>query len=145
MFYTLFTKILFSLLSIILIHQIYIFLKDTLTTPKIKDLVKKPMEQYKDIYESIKSQDKDTTKHNTPQHTVVGQKEGKNENNTNQNNMKDDLHNFLDTLSKNTPNTKHENEEKHTQDFNNPLDFSQKNDTDIISVGNDINSNFSSF
>ena len=143
MFYTLFTKIIVSLLFIILIHQIYIFLKDTLTTPKIKDLVKKPMEQYKDIYDSIKNQDKDITKSNTPpQHIVDGQNK---DNNNNENNMKDDLHNFLDTLSKNTPNDKHENKEKIIQDFNKPLDFSQKNETDIISVGNDINSNFSSF
>ena len=49
MFYYILLRIIFSLLLITLIHHIYLFLKDTLTTPKIKDLVKKPTEQYRNI------------------------------------------------------------------------------------------------
>ena len=44
-----------SLLFIAIIHTIYIFLKDNLTTPKIKDLVNKPTEQYGEIYKSMKN------------------------------------------------------------------------------------------
>jgi len=42
-----------SIILIALIHYIYIFLKENLTTPKIKDLVNKPMEQYNDIYNDL--------------------------------------------------------------------------------------------
>ena len=42
-----------SIILITLVHYIYIFLKENLTTPKIKDLVNKPMEQYNDIYNDL--------------------------------------------------------------------------------------------
>ena len=51
------------LISIILIgctHYIYIYFKNNLTVPKTKDLVKKPIEQYKEIYESISSNKNNT-------------------------------------------------------------------------------------
>ena len=44
-----------SLVLIILIHYLYIFFKTTLTVPKIKDLVNRPHQQYKDIMETIQT------------------------------------------------------------------------------------------
>ena len=38
----------------------YIFFKNNLTVPKTKDLVKKPTEQYKQIYSSLKKDKEDT-------------------------------------------------------------------------------------
>tara|TARA_B100000035_G_scaffold114291_1_gene96886 strand:+ start:4379 stop:4681 length:303 start_codon:yes stop_codon:yes gene_type:complete len=43
-----------SIVLIISVHYIYIFFKNNLTIPKTKDLVNKPTEQYKEIYNSIK-------------------------------------------------------------------------------------------
>tara|TARA_Y100000996_G_scaffold77726_1_gene52472 strand:- start:1136 stop:1513 length:378 start_codon:yes stop_codon:yes gene_type:complete len=39
-----------SLLIIILAHSIYSFLQSNLTTPKVKDLINKPIRQYNQIY-----------------------------------------------------------------------------------------------
>ncbi len=46
-------RIIISLILILCMHYIYIFLKTNLTTPKTKDLVNQPREQYKEIYEKI--------------------------------------------------------------------------------------------
>ena len=42
-----------SLTLIFLIHHLYMFLLNTLTVPKIKDLVDKPNEQYRDIFATL--------------------------------------------------------------------------------------------
>ncbi len=56
---------------------------DTLTVPKIKDLVNKPTQQYKDIYETLQ------TKHTLPEPSVT-----------------DELSSFLSDLKKTTLPTK---------------------------------------
>lgn len=38
------------------IHYIYLYFKTNLTVPKTKDLVKKPIEQYRKIYNSIQQE-----------------------------------------------------------------------------------------
>ena len=43
-------QIIISFVLIALVHYIYDFLKNNLTSPKVKDLVNKPNEQYKEIY-----------------------------------------------------------------------------------------------
>ena len=53
MFFSLVKWVLISLTLIFLIHHIYMFLMNTLTVPKIKDLVNKPNEQYKDILATL--------------------------------------------------------------------------------------------
>jgi len=42
-----------SIVLIISVHYIYIFFKNNLTIPKTKDLVNRPVEQYKNIYKSL--------------------------------------------------------------------------------------------
>ena len=42
-----------SLVIIILLHHFFIYFKQNLTTPKIKDLVNQPMKQYNEIYDII--------------------------------------------------------------------------------------------
>ena len=46
-------QIILSITIIACAHYIYIYFKNNLTVPKTKDLVKKPIEQYKEIYQSI--------------------------------------------------------------------------------------------
>lgn len=66
---------------IVIVHYIYIFLKDNLTQPKIKDLVNKPKMKYKEIYKYVENNDlnKSTTK------------------------MKTELQDYLKEISKKTP------------------------------------------
>lgn len=44
-----------SVVFILVLHQIYLFFRDTLTTPKVKDFISIPEEKYKHIYETIHS------------------------------------------------------------------------------------------
>lgn len=44
-----------SFLFIFLLHYLYSFFKTTLTSPKIKDLVIKPMRKYDSIYDSLEN------------------------------------------------------------------------------------------
>ena len=46
-------QIILSLMIIILIHYLYIFFKRNLTIPKIKDLVNRPEQKYREIYKSL--------------------------------------------------------------------------------------------
>ena len=48
-----FQTIILSLIFIWLIHHLFNYLKDTLTVPKIKDLVNEPNKKYKEMYEII--------------------------------------------------------------------------------------------
>lgn len=45
--------IILSLSLIILLHYLYIYFIDTLTVPKVKDLINKPLEQYNEIINDI--------------------------------------------------------------------------------------------
>ena len=67
---------------IVIVHYIYIFLKDNLTQPKIKDLVNKPKMKYKEIYKSVENHD--LNKSNTAK-------------------MKTELQDYLKEISKKTP------------------------------------------
>ena len=58
-FFWVISQIVISILIIASIHYIYIFFKQNLTVPKIKDLVKKPEQQYKNIYSSLSQSKKD--------------------------------------------------------------------------------------
>ena len=49
-----------SVVLIISVLYIYIFFKNNLTIPKTKDLVNKPREQYKKIYNSLKKGKEDS-------------------------------------------------------------------------------------
>ena len=46
-------SVILSLLLISIIHYLYIFLKNNLTQPKIKDLIDHPKKEYEDILEII--------------------------------------------------------------------------------------------
>jgi len=51
-----------SLILIILVHHIFFFLKETLTVPKVKDLVHQPFKSYKEIEETLANKSTDTIK-----------------------------------------------------------------------------------
>jgi len=80
-FFWIIQQILISIILIISLHYTYLFLKNNLTIPKTKDLVKKPTQQYKNIMKSMSKQ-KSNTKED----------------------MKDELKNFIKELSNNKNN-----------------------------------------
>jgi len=50
-----------SLIFIYLVHQVFLFFKSTLTTPKIKDFINYPSKKYDEINEIINKVRNDTT------------------------------------------------------------------------------------
>lgn len=74
-----------SFILIVLIHYLYSFFKTTLTIPKVRDLVNKPTERYNEMIDTIKYND--------------GVKS--NEKINREDNMQDELSNFLQDLKKN--------------------------------------------
>jgi len=76
-----------SFILIVLIHYLYSFFKSTLTIPKVRDLVNKPTERYNEMIDTIKYNDSVKYKDNN--------------NINNQDNMQDELSNFLQDLKKN--------------------------------------------
>lgn len=53
MIFSIIFQIFISFIIIYIIHYLYNFFINNLTTPKIKDLVHKPNDTYKEIYETI--------------------------------------------------------------------------------------------
>ena len=80
-----------SFILIVLIHYLYSFFKTTLTIPKVRDLVNKPTERYNEMIDTIKNNDR--VKYND------GVKS--NEKINREDNMQDELSNFLQDLKKN--------------------------------------------
>jgi len=60
MFFWILQRIILSFLFIAIIHYIYVFFKENLTIPKVKDLVNKTTQQYNAIYKSMSKSDTDT-------------------------------------------------------------------------------------
>lgn len=82
MFISLLSQATLSLIIIIVLHYLYTFFKQNLTTPKIKDLVTKPNEEYKKIYSTIQNSK------NTP-----------NDNEKEKEKRKDELKKYMKSLS----------------------------------------------
>tara|TARA_B100001057_G_C22756768_1_gene914138 strand:+ start:64 stop:438 length:375 start_codon:yes stop_codon:yes gene_type:complete len=97
-------QIVISLLIIVLAHSIYVFLQNNLTTPKIRDLVDKPRKQYNDIYNNIDSIT--NNKIDEPNDLSTKNKITNNEDKSNNINMKHELQEYLNELSKNVTNNK---------------------------------------
>ena len=92
-----------SFLFIFLLHYLYSFFKTTLTSPKVKDLVNKPMRKYDSIYDSLQNSqgygyidDLESVKINMSQ--VLNSNPLTTQNPVKQN-MKDELKKYLSELS----------------------------------------------
>jgi hypothetical protein len=86
MLFSIFKWVIISLTLILLIHHLYTFLINTLTVPKIKDLVNKPNEQYKDIFETMQKKNSSDISSASPPATTVD--------------MTDELTSFLNNIKK---------------------------------------------
>ena len=72
LFFTLKT-IVVSLLLIALIHYLYGFFKNTLTVPKVKDLVNKPAQRYNQMFAGLKREN-DYTKNMIAERHVIAER-----------------------------------------------------------------------
>lgn len=102
-------SIIISLIIIIILHNLFIFFKNNLTAPKIKDFVEKPSKDYEDIYKIINNNENidnnsTTNLENLPIKKVKFQESNYNDNvnlikNKDVNiDMKMELKNFLNSL-----------------------------------------------
>ena len=102
-------SIIISLIIIIILHNLFIFFKNNLTAPKIKDFVEKPSKDYEDIYKIINNNENvdnnsTTNLENLPIKKVKFQESNYNDNvnlinDKNRNiDMKMELKNFLNSL-----------------------------------------------
>ena len=58
MFMSIIIWILISVLFLFLAHNLFLYFKENLTIPKVKDLVDRPHQQYKDILNTIQTKEK---------------------------------------------------------------------------------------
>ena len=82
MIFSIIKQIILSIILIVIVHYIYVFFKENLTQPKIKDLVNKPKMKYKEIYKSV---------------------EQSKINESNSNKMKSELQDYIKEISKKKP------------------------------------------
>ena len=83
---------LLSLFLIILIHHLYLFFKQSFTTPIVKDLIYKPSQRYSDIINNLPNNlpNNPSNLNSLTDNTLT--------NNNNNLNMKNELENFLNDL-----------------------------------------------
>ncbi len=119
--------IIISIITIFIMHFLYEYFKQNLTTPKIKDLISKPKKEYENIYNIIKdgskgqstSLDKDSRLNNSNtinQNTINTNTINPNminPNTINKDLIKDELKNFFNDL--NTANDTNKNLDKNQQ------------------------------
>ena len=90
MIYGIVKWIIISLIIIMLAHHLFSFLKNTLTVPKIKDLIHQPTQSYKEIEETLSSNPVKLVEPVKPVNNDIDPKE-----------MKNELKNFFNELSQN--------------------------------------------
>ncbi len=127
---------LFSLLFIALIHHLFIFFKNMLTVPKIKDLVNSPTERYNEILDTLQKTSLINQNQNQNQNQNYLNNNGENKIN-NQDNMNSELINFLQDLKTSNPGNE--------QSSKKVLSFSQINNNDVISSETIMNGGSSTF
>lgn len=80
-----------SLIVIYIIHNLYSFFKETLTVPKIKDMVKRPQQKYEMLFRELRDQ----VANNGNIIQTNNSNNSNNNNNSNNSNNNDDMKNEL--------------------------------------------------
>ena len=101
MVYMIVQWVLISLILIILVDHLFTFFKDTLTIPKVKDLVNQPSESYREIEKTLNSANNNNNNNNNNDSTNINDLKT----NIDKNEMKNELKNFFDNLKNDTNNT----------------------------------------
>lgn len=104
--------IIISIITIFIMHFLYEYFKQNLTTPKIKDLISKPKKEYENIYNIIKDGSKGQStlldKDNRSNNPNTINPNTINPNTINKDLIKDELKNFFNDL-----NNAHDSNKKH--------------------------------
>ena len=65
MFFNIIFSIIISIIIIFVVHNVFNYLKNTLTVPKVKDLINKPKTEYNKINNLINTENNDTENNDT--------------------------------------------------------------------------------
>ena len=94
-----------SLIVIYVIHNLYSFFKETLTVPKIKDMVKRPQQKYEMLFRELRDQvannghngnsNNNNNSNSNNSNSNNSNSNNSNSNNINSNNSNDDMKNEL--------------------------------------------------
>ena len=84
-----------SLIVIYVIHNLYSFFKETLTVPKIKDMVKRPQQKYEMLFRELRDQVANNGHNGNSNNNNNSNSNNSNSNNINSNNSNDDMKNEL--------------------------------------------------
>lgn len=87
-----------SLVIIFVLHNLYIFFKDTLTVPKMKDLVKRPQQKYDTLFRELQSQQSQQSQRMQNSESRSG-----NDDNSENDAMKNELKRYLMDLNASEP------------------------------------------
>jgi len=87
--------VIISFILILLVHHLFLFFKNTLTVPKVKDLIHQPSNMYKEIEETLQSSN------NTIKLSSIDNNGNTNNNNIDTKEMKHELKNFFNEISQN--------------------------------------------
>ncbi len=87
-----------SFIFIFVLHYLYNFFKNNLTTPQVKDLVNKPRELYTEIYKDLNTKNKQFRDENT------NFNDDKEINNDDKGHMKEELKSYLKQIKKSNTN-----------------------------------------
>lgn len=79
-----------SLIIIFVLHNLYSFFKETLTVPKIKDMVKRPQQKYEMLFRELRNQSTEN-----PNSSTSNSKMNSSFNNSNSNSAADEMKNEL--------------------------------------------------
>jgi hypothetical protein len=98
-----------SLIIIFVIHNLYTFFKETLTVPKIKDMVKRPQQRYDTLFRELRNQvaENANANANASANSIVNSS-------SNADDMKNELKRYLmDLNSSHTTHTTHTTQSTH--------------------------------
>ena len=86
-----------SFVIIVILHNLYFFFKDTLTVPKMKDMVKRPQQRYDALFRELQAHNEDCTRHSNSTPHAVTDAPGNDANNAtgDANAMKNELKRYL--------------------------------------------------
>jgi hypothetical protein len=99
-----------SLVIIFVLHNLYSFFKETLTVPKIKDMVKRPQQKYETLFRELHDQ-------------VHTNATAKATNDANANEMKNELKRYLMDLNSSTQSTQSTQQPTHPQPQSDFIEF----------------------
>jgi hypothetical protein len=97
-----------SIMIIFLLHNLYIFFKETLTVPKMKDMVKRPQQKYESLFRELEDNRINTnananananTNHSSAANATANAANAANANATENDTMKNELKRYLMELN----------------------------------------------